>query len=75
MPTIMQLTVGYTHILSLKVNNFTKTELQKMMPRVTIARIDAARKHAMVAGLGNIINAPKIYLMKLTTPKLAHFTT
>lgn len=62
-----------TQILSLIVNNFTKTELQKMMPGVTIARIDAARKHAMVTGPGNIINAPKIYRMKLTKPKLAHF--
>lgn len=62
-----------TQILSLVVNNFTKTELQKMMPGVTIARVDAARKHAMVTGPGNIINAPKIYRMKLTKPKLAHF--
>lgn len=62
-----------TQILSLVVNNFTKTELQKMMPGVTIGRIDAARKHAMVTGPGNIINAPKIYRMKLTKPKLTHF--
>lgn len=55
-----------TQILSLAVNNFTKPGLQKMMPGVTIARIDAARKHAMVTGPGNIINAPKIYRMKLT---------
>lgn len=55
-----------TQILSLVVNNFTKPELQKMMPGVTIARIDAARKHAMVTGPGNIINAPMIYRMKLT---------
>lgn len=27
----------------------------------------------MVTGPGNIINAPKIYRMKLTKPKLAHF--
>lgn len=62
-----------TQILSLVVNNFTKTELQKMMPGVTIGRIDAARKHAMVTGPENIINAPKIYRMTLTKPKLAHF--
>lgn len=28
----------------------------------------------MVIGQGNIINAPKIYRMKLTKPNIAHFT-
>ncbi|CAC5380307.1 unnamed protein product [Mytilus coruscus] len=50
-----------TQILSLIVNNFTKSELQNMIPGVTVSRVDAARKHAM------------IYRMKLTRPKIAHF--
>lgn len=28
----------------------------------------------MVIGQGNLINAPKIYRMKLTKPNIAHFT-
>ncbi|CAC5375164.1 unnamed protein product [Mytilus coruscus] len=62
-----------TQILSLIVNNFTKSELQNMIPGVTVSRVDAARKHAMVTGPGNILNPPKIYRMKLTRPKIAHF--
>ncbi|CAC5425036.1 unnamed protein product [Mytilus coruscus] len=44
-----------------------------MIPGVTVSRVDAARKHAMVTGPGNILNPPKIYRMKLTRPKIAHF--
>lgn len=43
------------------------------MPRVTIARFNATRKHAMFTGQGNIINEPKIYRMKVTKRKLVHF--
>lgn len=43
------------------------------MPRVTIARFNATRNHAMFTGQGNIINEPKINRMRETKLKLVHF--
>ncbi|CAG2220288.1 unnamed protein product [Mytilus edulis] len=62
-----------TQILSLIVNSFTKAELQKLIPGVSLFRIDSARKHALVTGPGHVINKPKVYRMKLSKPKLTHF--
>ncbi|XP_076085029.1 uncharacterized protein LOC143055862 [Mytilus galloprovincialis] len=62
-----------TQILSLIVNSFTKAELQKLIPGISLFKIDSARKHALVTGPGHIINKPKVYRMKLTKPKLTHF--
>ncbi|CAC5384685.1 unnamed protein product [Mytilus coruscus] len=54
-----------TQILSIIVNNHTKTELQTLIPGLTINKIDSARKHALVSGPGTVLNQPKIYRMKL----------
>ncbi|CAC5418232.1 unnamed protein product [Mytilus coruscus] len=62
-----------TQILSLIVNSFTKAELQKLIPSVSLFKIDNARKHAFVMGPGHIINKPKVYRMKLSKLKLTHF--
>lgn len=60
-------------ILSLIVNNFTKLELQSMIPGLSVSKIDSARKHLLVAGGGNLVVQPKIYRTKLTRPKVTHF--
>ncbi|CAC5384208.1 RNF1_2 [Mytilus coruscus] len=62
-----------TQILSIIVNNHTKTELQTLIPGLTINKIDSARKHALVSGPGTVLNQPKIYRMKLSKPKVSHF--
>ncbi|VDI18965.1 Hypothetical predicted protein [Mytilus galloprovincialis] len=62
-----------TQILSIIVNNHTKTGLQTLIPGLTINKIDSARKHALVSGPGTILNQPKIYRMKLSKPKVSHF--
>ncbi|XP_062600965.1 uncharacterized protein LOC134262593 [Saccostrea cucullata] len=62
-----------TQILSVIVNNFTKTDLQKLIPGLTVFKIDSARKHALVKGPGHLLHQPKIYRVKLTKPKVIHF--
>ena len=46
-------------ILSLFANDFSKGELQEMIPGLTICRIDQARLHAMTAGFGQPIEEQK----------------
>ncbi|XP_062575515.1 uncharacterized protein LOC134237441 [Saccostrea cucullata] len=60
-------------ILSLFVNNFSKTELCKMVHGLTKYKIDCARKYASTNGPGQIIDQPKINRIRLTKCRIQHF--
>ena len=60
-------------ILSLFVNQHTKTQLIKMIPGLTIWRIDQARQHAKNEGSGKPVDIPKIQRSRLDPLKVDHF--
>jgi hypothetical protein len=60
-------------ILSLFAHKFSKEKLLKLVPGLTIAKIDAARKHGALESPGQIIHKPKICRMRLSMPKVLHF--
>ena len=45
-------------ILSVSVSDYSKTELLSLIPGLTKWRIDKARKHALVASPGQVIEPP-----------------
>lgn len=60
-------------ILSLFVNNFSKTELCKMVHGLTKYKIDCARKYASLNGPGQIIDPPKVTRVRLSRCQIQHF--
>ncbi|XP_073242488.1 acetylcholinesterase-like [Porites lutea] len=60
-------------ILSLFVNDFSKTELQEMMPGLSKWRIDQARCHATDVGEGQPIHDKPIFRARLDHVKTDHF--
>jgi len=60
-------------ILSIFVDDFSKTELLKMIPGLTKWRIDEARKHASEHKPGQIIEPPPIKRCRLDPTKVDHF--
>ncbi|KAI8515676.1 hypothetical protein Bbelb_064890 [Branchiostoma belcheri] len=60
-------------ILSLFVNDYTKDELQDLIPGLSKWRIDQARQHAAEAGPGNPVEQQPIYRTRLSPVKTDHF--
>ena len=60
-------------ILSLLVDQHSKSELQEMIPGLTVWRIDQARKHAKNEGAGKQVNIPTLYRTRLDHFKVGHF--
>ncbi|XP_015755039.1 PREDICTED: uncharacterized protein LOC107334603 [Acropora digitifera] len=60
-------------ILSLFVNDFSRLELQKMIPGLSKWRIDQARNHATETGKGQPILEKPIYRARIETAKVDHF--
>ena len=60
-------------ILSLFVNDYSKTELLNLIPGLSKWRIDEARKHAFQTKPGLPIDPPKITRCRLDAVKVDHF--
>ena len=60
-------------ILSLFAGDYSKTELQQMVPGLTKFRIDEARKHAFQTKPGQPIEPPTITRTRLDPAKVDHF--
>lgn len=60
-------------ILSLFVNDYSKTELLNLIPGLSKWRIDEARKHAFKTKPGLPIDPPKITRCRLDAVKVDHF--
>ena len=62
-----------TQILSMCVYDFTKSELQELIPGLSKYKIDGARKHAMEEGAGRPIPEHEIKQCRLDLTKTDHF--
>ena len=60
-------------ILSIIVNKYTKEQLRKLIPDISISKIDSARRHAALIGPGKQLVRNPIFRDRLTRPKIAHF--
>ena len=60
-------------ILSLFVNDFSKTDLQEMIPGLSKWRIDQARRHAIDVGEGQPVVETPIFRIRLDPVKTDHF--
>ena len=60
-------------VLSVFVKHYTKSQLQQMIPGLTIWRIDQARKHAAVVGAGVSEERQSVVRYRLDSQKLDHF--
>lgn len=60
-------------ILSLFANDFSRLELQKMIPGLSKWRIDQARNHATETGKGQPILEKPIYRARIENAKVEHF--
>ena len=56
-----------------KKANFSRLELQKMMPGLSKWRIDQARNHATESGKGQPILEKLIYRARIENAKVDHF--
>ena len=61
-------------LLSMIANNYTKTELQRKIPGLTVWKIDIARQHAFQAGPGKSVKEEKevIHRSRMDMVKLEH---
>ncbi|XP_044176743.1 uncharacterized protein LOC122959486 [Acropora millepora] len=60
-------------VLSVFVKHYTKSQLQQIIPGLTIWRIDQARKHAAVVGAGVSEERQSVVRYRLDSQKLDHF--
>ncbi|KAK6173861.1 hypothetical protein SNE40_017244 [Patella caerulea] len=60
-------------ILSILACNKTKQELQKLIPGLTVYRIDMARKHAIQVGQGQPVEIAPIQRNRMEEVKIDHF--
>ena len=60
-------------VLSVFVKHCTKSQLQQMIPGLTIWQIDQARKHAAVVGAGVSEERQSVVRYRLDSQKLDHF--
>ena len=60
-------------VVSVFVKHYTKSQLQQMIPGLTIWRIDQARKHAAVVGAGVSEQQQSVVRYRLDSQKLDHF--
>ncbi|KAK3735536.1 hypothetical protein QZH41_005013 [Actinostola sp. cb2023] len=62
-----------TQILSLFANDFSRTELQQLVPGLSKWRIDQARRHATETGKGQLTLEKAIFHIKIDPVKVDHF--
>ena len=60
-------------ILSLFANDFSRSELQKLIPGLSKWRIDQARDHATKIGRGQTVPEKKIFRRRIDNAKVDHF--
>ena len=60
-------------ILSLFANDFSRVELQTLIPGLTKWRIDQARQHATKAGKGQVVPEKTIFRTRIDPAKVDHF--
>ena len=60
-------------ILFIFANDFTRTELQKLIPGLSKWRIDQARQHATEAGEGQLVPGKPIFRTRIDPMKVEHF--
>lgn len=81
-PAIDSLVKAYDHadswrtkrqILSIFANDFSRTELSKLIPSLSKWRIDQARQHAIEAGKGYSIPKEPIYRTRISAQQIHHF--
>ena len=60
-------------VLSVFVKHYTKSQLQQMIPGLTIWRMDQARKHAAVVGASVNEERQSVVRYRLDSQKLDHF--
>ena len=60
-------------VLSVFVEHYTKSQLQQMIPGLTIWGIDQARKHAVVVGAGVSEEQQSVVRYRLDSQKIDHF--
>ena len=60
-------------ILSIFANDFTRSELQGLIPGLSKWRIDQARQHATESGKGQPIQEKPIYRARINNVKVDHF--
>ena len=60
-------------ILSLFANDFSRIELQKLIPGLSKWRIDQARQHATEAGRGQLVHENPIFRTRIDPVKVDHF--
>ena len=60
-------------VLSIFAKHYTKSQLQQMVPGLTIWRIDQARKHAAVVGAGVSEERQPVVRYRLAREKVDHF--
>lgn len=60
-------------ILSLFANDFTRTELQELIPGLSKWRIDQARLHATEAGKGQPVSTQPLFRQRIEQAKVDHF--
>lgn len=60
-------------ILSLFANDFSRTELQELIPGLSKWRIDQARQHAVVTGKGQPVLEKPVFRTRIDMAKVDHF--
>ena len=60
-------------ILSLFANDFSRSELQRMIPSLSKWRIDQARDHATKTGRGQPVEEKQIFRTRIDSTKVDHF--
>lgn len=60
-------------ILSIFVQDYSKSQLKEMIPGITTWRIDEARKHAVLFGPGKAKEVPKSHRTRMDPVKVDHF--
>lgn len=60
-------------ILSIFANDFSRSELQTLIPGLTKWQIDQARDHATKSGKGQPVDSNPIFRTRLDPPKVDHF--
>ncbi len=60
-------------ILSLFVNDYSKSQMTEMIPGLTKYRIDEARKHAALSGPGKPVEVPIVRRARMDPVKVDHF--
>ena len=60
-------------ILSLFANDFSRRDLQTLIPGITKWRIDQARQRATEAGKGQVVPGQTIFRKRIVQGKVAHF--